>query len=427
MVALLPFSERRWLELVFMIPHRRSPLKFTVVGGAAIALAVLLWPKRTPSNASERPAAASARPSLPAAVPQHDESTGTAEKERNAQANVTVERIRRMLDSLEPVMPGEVENAAAIDLLRWWAQFDPASAVHYAASHPALHGRLRFPAELFAAWLEANGAAAVKWATGLPAGDLRAQLLPAVIAIVARQQPGEALRMAGELSAENRQAALSALFAVWTGLDPLAAVREAQALQDAREQNIALRAVIGQWMERDANAAIAWARNRPPDAAPDSVDIFPPVIGILIEKWAARAPAEAGAFLLSSPDLVGRIQLLRGVAEQWAHASPPEALAWAAQIAQDGDRKLLVRSVLAAVAEVNRQAAADLALTLDSRSREHGLGMVLEQWVARDRAAVLAWTNDLARRQPRLAREVAQSISNPALRQHIIDALGAEK
>lgn len=448
---------------------RRFLLGFAVAIGAVALIGGWIWSRRSPPATDGRSRGA-AQPAAVAPVAEHVAARpGPGER-------VSVERIRGLLESLEPVLPGEVENGPAIELLRWWAEREPAVAIAYAASRPALHGRAGFAAELFGAWLKTDRSAAMQWAAGLPAGELRAQLLPGMIEVIAAREPGEALRLAGELSGENRRAALAALFTAWTALDPKAALRAAQALRDAPEQALALRTVMGSWFDRDANAAIGWAKNLPPDTPPDSLDVNPSVLGILIEKWAAQSPAEAGAYLLAAPGVVGRMQLLRAVAAQWADANPQQAAAWAAQIPNDTDRSLMVRGVLAAVAEKDVMSAAELALTLDPRARENGLRLVLEQWIARDAAGLSAWARALAEnrgapetlatvvttwaaadlgslrewvtrlpegeardascaalarhfapRQPRLAAEWAQRVANPGLRQQLIDALPAPK
>lgn len=311
---------------------------------------------------------------------------------------VTVERIRRMLEGIEPVMPGEVENAAALELLRWWAELEPAVAIEFAASQMKLHGRASLPAELFIAWLDRNPGEARRWSDRLPQGSLREQILPAVISMLAQHEPEVALRMAGELSVENRRAALSSLFLEWGARHPRVAAGAALQLADAREQNLALRAVLGKWMDGDMSAAIAWARNLPSDPAPGSLDVLPPVREILIEKWAAKAPADAAAYLISVPEGAGRNSLLRTVAAQWAAANPPEAMRWAMGVANETDRDVIVRGVIAAVAQTDVRAAAELALSVGEGKAEPGLALVIDQWNARDAAGLGSWVSAVSER-----------------------------
>jgi hypothetical protein len=317
----------------------------------------------------------------------------------DAKATGTVERIKSMLGAIEPVLPGEVESAAALELLRWWAEIDPAAAIVFAGGNLNVHGRAPLAAELFIAWRDRKPEEARARFEPLQAPKLRAQILPAVISLVAPQQPHEALRLAAELTGENRRVALTSLFSEWGAGQPRAAAEAAWQLPDAGEQNLALRHVLGKWMDQDMNAAIAWAKSLPPDPAPGSLDVLPPVRDFLVEKWAARAPADAAAYLLTTPEGAGRMGLLRVVATQWAGANPAEGMQWATGVANDADRDVLVRGILAAVALTDVRAAAELAIstTHDRISRE-GLTLVMDQWNARDPAALTGWVNSILTR-----------------------------
>lgn len=119
---------------------------------------------------------------------------------------------------------------------------------------------------------------------------MRQQILPALISIIAEQQPQEALRMAGELSGEHRRTALAALFLEWSASHPRAAAEAALALTDSREQNLALRQVLGKWMDRDVSAAISWAKALPPEPALafSASGRVEQDLALVIDQWNAR-------------------------------------------------------------------------------------------------------------------------------------------
>lgn len=311
----------------------------------------------------------------------------------------TIARIRQLLSEMEPVLPGEVENATALKLLRWWAELEPVAAIDFAAKHPDMHGRPALVAELFVAWLERAPTDALQWLQRLEAAALRAQILPGVITIVAHQEPREALRLAGELTGENRRAALSALFLEWSARRPTEAVDQAMQLADPRERNLVLRQVLGKWMDTDLTAALAWTRRLPAEPLPDSLDVLPPAIGIVMEKWASMAPADAATHLLAMSEGAGRAGLLKTVAAQWAGTNPREALQWTAGIAHEADRSVMMRGVLATVAQADRRAAAELALTISRPElASEGLMFVVDSWNARDAAGLAAWVGAVAAR-----------------------------
>ncbi|MEO6004366.1 MAG: hypothetical protein ABIZ04_24875 [Opitutus sp.] len=303
-----------------------------------------------------------------------------------------VRRIQELLATLEPVLPGETENRAALELLRWWAEIDPAAAIAYAHGHPAIHGRLELPTELFTVWLEAREEAALAWATTLPRGELRAQLLPAVIAVMAETRPRDALIMASELQGENRRIALASLFAEWSSSDPSTAAEQAQHLPTSEEQNLALRQVIGKWADLDLQASVAWVKRLPPPGDPGSVDISVSPLEILLEKWTAQSPMDATHFLAALPDGTRRIQMLSTAAGQWAQQNPRDALAWAAGLASETDRNVALRGVLNGVAQSDHAAAANLALTLPAGAEQQkGIELIIDQWSARAPDSLMRW------------------------------------
>lgn len=360
-----------------------------LLAGTAVFLLIGL---RRHDRVSVPPADSSAPPAGTAPAPGRPGTETAAPAALSPGAAATVEKILRALAAMEPVMPGEVENKAALELLHWWAEIDPAAAIAYAHAHPGIHGRAELPAELFIAWLDAKGSSVIAWATALPRGELRSRLLPAVISVVAEQRPRDALAMASELSGENRNLALSALFAEWSSADPAGAAAEAQRLPSVAEQNLALRQVVGKWADLDLAAAIDWVKRLPALAPPDSIDIHVGPLEVLLEKWTAQTPLDAMRYLTSLPEGTRRIQMLSTAAGQWAEQSPREALAWAAGLSAETDRNVALRGVLAGVAQTDSATAANLALTLPpGTARQQGIELIIDQWSARAPDSLLNW------------------------------------
>lgn len=369
--------------------------------GGAIAVVGGRW--RESSRGGHSPSPAEARGSngaLANATPNATGSeSGVVSDGLTAKAAATVGRIREMLSTIEPVLPGEIENAAAIELLRWWGEIEPIAAMEFVASHPHVHGRATLAAELFVSWLDRSRDDAMQWFNLRAAGELRWQILPMVISAVAQQQPRVALGMMVELTGETRQAAVSALFSEWGATDPRVAGDHALRLPNPLERNEALRLVLGKWMDRDMPAAIAWARTLPPAPEPDSIDVLPPVTELLIEKWVSFSPTEAASHARSGEEGPARTKLLGKVAAQWAITDPAGALRWARVNAGGEEQAVMVRGVLATVAASDVQAAVELATSVEFRAAgAQGLGMVIDQWVARDPAGLSVWAGTLAAR-----------------------------
>lgn len=351
------------------------------------------------------------------------------------------------LAALGPLQPGQVENAQAIELLERWSRNDPTAAILYAAQHPELHGRMALPADLLIGWLDSDEAAARRWVSQLPKGPLRSQLLPAVISLVAGQDPHAALQMAGELTGEDRMRALGGVFGEWAASQPAAAAAAAMELQEnpastgavgddagLGERSGALQQVMAKWAERDLEAALAWGKRMPPARFGEMWDV-------LIGKWAEQEPLDAARFLMAADPGANRSQFLATVARKWAGKNPAEALQWAGTLEQGADRELVAGGVLAALAESNPESAANLAAGLPPGTvREKGLGLVLEQWTAREAPAVAAWVgtqpagpardsacaalaSHLATTDPASAAQWAAAIADPQRRDALIGEL----
>ena len=359
---------------------------------AVLLLIGLLLRDRAFVAPSTGPSVSPVPPTGTAHAPDPQKTETIAPVSLSPEAAATVEKILRALAAMEPVLPGEVENKAAIELLHWWAEIDPAAAIAYAHAHPAIHGRAELPAELFIAWLDAKGSSVIAWATALPRGELRSRLLPTVISIIAEQHPRNALILADELTGDDRRRALSALFAEWTSADPATAAAQARSLPASTDQNLALRQVIGKWADQDLAAAIAWVKRLPPPGDPGPIDIDIGPLEILLEKWTSQAPSDALRYLISLPEGTRRIQMLSTAAGQWAEHNPRDALGWAAGLAGESDRTVAIRGILAGVAQTDAEAAANLALTLPSGTEQQkGFGLIIDQWSARAPDALINW------------------------------------
>ncbi|MEO7600110.1 MAG: hypothetical protein ABIV50_14335 [Opitutus sp.] len=357
---------------------------YLFMGGFGLVLLVVAWSRFTSERTTSRSRPArQVSPQAREVSPVRVESAASAVTATDSQPNVRVKRIRELLAALEPVLPGERENKTALELLQWWAEFDPQGAIAYAQANPAIHGRAELPVELFVRWLNAEGDPVLAWATGLPRSELRSQLLPTVISLHAETRPLEALSMTSELTGENRRLALLSVFAEWSSADPARAAAEAQRLPTGEERTLAINQVIDRWADHDLPAAIEWVKHLPPSGDPGSVDLPIGPLEILLEKWTAQAPMEAARYLVSLPGDTRRIQMLTTAVGQWAEQNPRDALAWAAGLSGETDRTGAIRSVLTVVAESDAATAANLALTLPpGGDQQKSIQLIIEQWSA---------------------------------------------
>ena len=300
--------------------------------------------------------------------------------------------IRRELAAVSPVLPGELENGMAMDLLRRWAALDPAGAIRHAAARPDLHGCDDFAAELLIGWMEEDPDAAVAWVSSLADGDLHSQLMPVIVSAMAEENPAGALKLALALDGRHRGQAVAAVFSAWAESDIEAAVGALELLASPADRVSAQVSLITILAQSDPAAAMERVSLIEAGAPGDSTEVRSILTGIVLEFWSAQAPLEAAEFLISAPQGEGRSAGLRAVAAQWSEQDPSEALKWAAMLATREDRDIFSVSVIGTALERSAQAAASLAMTLPpGDAREMSLRLVIDRWIAVDPAGLSIW------------------------------------
>jgi hypothetical protein len=328
------------------------------------------------------------------------------------------------LATAKPLASGEHCNEDVIELLHRLAEHDPEQAIEFAAQHPELHGQFDLAAELFGGWLEEDELEARDWLVGIPAGELRQQVVPILVAHLASDQPEEALALAGELPGYDgvldplrsfgnwdhgdeiegriRERAYAGIFSEWAGSDPLAAAERANGLEDPLLRNLAMQAVASKWARTDPATAVEWMK-----LLPAGVDRNSALQGLMPE-WTAQDPQTASTYLGAMNESPERSEWLRLLGGNWSSSDPKAALAWALQLPGENDRNQVVQTMLAKVAEAGGRQAADFVLTLPTGSaRTQGMELVLARWRADDAEAVNAWMSALPRES---LREEARAV-----------------
>lgn len=303
-----------------------------------------------------------------------------------------IENIHRELTSMDPILPGEIENDIAMGLLRRWVKLDPIAAIQFSAAHLELLGRDDFVSELLIEWMDSETDDAINWVKNITDIELRSQLLPAVISHMAQEKPADAMLLAFDLRGENRQRAISSLFAEWAEKDIQAAATAANGMTSPADRASALHQIATQWAEHDPAAAMKWVSAAMIYDVKSDVDFENTPLGLVMEKWAAHSPQEAAQFALASARGFGRNHMLTTVAAQWAGQDPAAALQWAAAILDTADRDAVATSVITSVGESDVASAAKLALEFPAGSaRDQSLGLLLDRWTSSSPADVSIW------------------------------------
>lgn len=174
------------------------------------------------------------------------------------------------------------------------------------------------------------------------------------------------------------------------------------------ERNAATNAAFQAWGNKDPRAALqAWTQRRPQG--------FQWLDAWLVMRWADRDAAAAFEWAATQPSSSNRPHLLNTTLSKLAETDPRGALARAQEL-RGREQERAIRAVLSEWAQSDHRAAANWVASNDALAvgaRRSALASVLRVWGAKDARAALNWL--LA--QPESWHEAAASI---------IDALAAE-
>ncbi len=138
--------------------------------------------------------------------------------------------------------------------------------------------------------------------------------------------------------ANDRNAALGAVFQRIAGDDPVQAINLVAAVPEAGLKSDLAAKVAAAWIDRDPAAAAAWlAGDGAPLLAPTPLRLL---LASAVARWSAFDPAAATRFVAASPlENSADAQELRVVSRDWGRKDPGAALAWTQSIPPGDPRK----------------------------------------------------------------------------------------
>lgn len=191
-------------------------------------------------------------------------------------------------------------------------------------------------------WAENDPAAAAKWATQLPAGELRTTALEQVATAWAESDLANAAAWLRDLpEGEGKQIATTSVAYEAARTDPVLALELACALAPTLARDELLVFAVSQWSAENFPAAVEWA-GRIADAGLREEMLS------AIAVAAASADAPAAATMVASTLATGAAQARAAVAitQRWTQTAPEEAAAWVAQFPDVPLRAVAVKNLV---------------------------------------------------------------------------------
>ncbi len=339
---------------------------------------------KEPAPAPPPPAPVRPAVSQPATVP---ELVAAAAAEWRG-GNQKVAATSRALGFLSRIPPAQVPEALDLagkvndvptrillfkHLLSLWAESEPMKALAWASRDVAVSQRADMCIGIMNAW-SSHDAPAVQAYAGKMAAMTKPpdseSIIATVFRTIAQGSPADAFDRLGTLStpSDRGQALRGMLETVATDADRETFLAAAAGLRDDELRLQARRAVVEQWVRRDAPAAAAWVektesewertrlmdslgmvwlQSDPPRAAAWWAARAPGAETLvkIINVWAQQDPNAAGQWLATQPDGAGTDTARTTFARQVADLDPESALRWAETVSDAAARETTIDQV----------------------------------------------------------------------------------
>ena len=269
-------------------------------------------------------------------------------------------------------------------LLARYAELDPRAATLWLLQTYPHQLRDVWMKVTLSTWVSRDQEAALAWASGLPARDLRASVYNALLEELGGLDPAAAERLVVTLG--NNADNLDALYQKLAEKDLPSAVAHAVKLRSTNAAS-AIRGVMKVWVIRDLAGASAWANQMP------AGDLREAAWSSLYQEWIDHDPASAAAYLSENGGADLREQS-RNVASVWVERDPQAALRWSESLPY-APRKDALASAISNWAERDPRAAAEYALSQMGSNQNDLVTSVMWAWSKADLPTALGWAETL--------------------------------
>ena len=248
-----------------------------------------------------------------------------------------------------------------------------------------------------------NPTQALEWAERQTAH--RQEYLNAVISVIARSDPEQALSVVSELpDSQSRTRALAPVIKQIANQDPTLAIQFLDLLGNSAVRYQTTNEIAMIWMTHEPVAAFVWIKNLP---ARQQVSL----LSTIASAVALENVELAQALLPELTNSVVRENWVSAIARQLANGDPTAAVAWLGQFRGDPIYLQVVAGLVTQVARTDVAAALAIAEEIrDETNYTNALQDVLGQWAVQDAPAAAAWASDYGqlRENPHAAARIAR-------------------
>lgn len=267
------------------------------------------------------------------------------------------------------------------------------------AEMASIDERIEFAEEVIRQLAATNPERAVDFARSLPPSPFRNPLLEQALSAVATKNPQEAMRLANlNLAGLDRHNAVIGIVKTWAAENPHEAFAWSAAIEEPRMRGVMLETTVGTWGAKDANAALLAIAS-----LSDSEQNL--AMRAIVGNWAQTDPRAALEWSLANYHESGHAEILTVGLANTAGFEP----ALAAEFVQRLDSPQLSREISPMIAAnwVMREADTGWRFATkvpDSLARMKSLEMAASSWVSYDpRSAAQAVENLAPRSEERAA------------------------
>ena len=209
------------------------------------------------------------------------------------------------------------------------------------------------------------------------------------------------------------------LMSAWAQQDPLAAIEYAQNLEDNVRDT-----VLASWASTDAEAAIAWAKEKYASLAIDEPNPFLP--GIIRGLSESNLP-RATELLLSLPYSSERGQALRSVLAALEKENPNTARSWAEQLSDPRLQAGAVGRLSANFAQDDPEGTLSWAASISQEALAQAAPVAVKNWLQEDQEKALSWLDSQPRQvRSSAATEVVESLPVDEAEAFLANSIGDE-